>query len=93
MSGPWSARPPWWDIGRAGLGARVAGADVALAGLNLADARAGLVLEPVSWGTVALDLEPPGRPDPDRLNRPCRGALGPAPGRFVGTQAVLGHLS
>lgn len=92
MSDPWSARPPWWDIGRAGHRARVAGADVASASAYPGDAGKRLVLEPVPWGALAVYLEPAGRPDPGWFNRSGGGALGPALGRVARTQAVLVHL-
>ena len=91
MSGPWSARPPWWDIGRAGHRARIAGVNVAPVGAYPCHVGKRLVFEPFPWGAVAVYLEPPGRPGFDGIDRSGRGALGPAPGRGVRTQAILGR--
>ena len=53
------ARPPEWNLGRAGLGARVAGAHLAASRLDGSDAGKRLVPGVVPWRTVAFFVAPP----------------------------------
>ncbi len=91
MSGSGLARPVGWNIGRAGLGARVAGAHLAAARLDRGDAGKGLVLGVVTWGRVAFFVAPQSQSCAGGVNHPGSGALEPPVGWFAGNAALLGQ--
>ncbi len=84
MSGAGLARCSWWNISRAGLGACVAGAYLALLGLQRAHAGTGLVVGAVPWQLVGIRVEEPGYGHNNRVHGAGGRAMGSSVRRSAG---------
>ena len=93
MSGPWLARPTGWDLGRAGLGARVAGAHLAVPRFDGTDAGKRLVFGAVPGETMAFLLEPSSQCCAGHVDSSGRRAMGPQVHVCVRNEALLGDVA
>ena len=93
MSGTRLARLVGWNLGRAGLGARVAGAHLAVSRLDGGDAGKGLVFGGIPWGTTEFFVAPQIQRSAGRVNDAGGGALEPQVCWPTGHAAFLGHAA
>ena len=93
MSGSGLARHVGWNLGWAGLGARVAGAHLAVTRIDGGDASAGLVPGVVPRRTLEFVLAPPSHHGVGWFNITGSGNLEPSVHRSAGSEAFLGPAS
>ncbi len=92
MSSTRLARPTGWNLGRAGFGARVAGAHVAVSRFDSGDAGKGLVPGVVPWGTVEFFNAPQSERCAGGVNDTGSGTLEPQVSWPTGNAALLSRI-
>ena len=90
MSGSGLARPAGWNLGRAGLDARVAGAHLAVPRFDRIDAGTRLVRGTFSWGTMEFFVAPSSRLGAGRVDDSGGGAMESQVYRLNGDEPHIG---